>query len=277
MVATKAALSIRVDALTDAEGKSADDAPTIGLENRAKLESRLRALEHHADAGAGGRRAPTRTPRAPTAGAARAYNDAADAPLVPAQREPLAAALAAVEDVKAEKRAAKEARRAARRAGKDQASSSVDIPAGRVPEEVDVSMDVDGDDSSSEKSEKKRKRRESALDVDVEMKVSYAHMRSNISDELVRLKRRTRSARQERKPRRTRRRPLLPRTALGTGHQQRTARRRRKRRGRKRLSDALMICSWSCICILFCCLHLTFALRVGSMMRGNFTSRRSPD
>lgn len=46
MVATKAALSIRVDALMDNDTKSDDNAPTIGVENRAKLESRLRALEH---------------------------------------------------------------------------------------------------------------------------------------------------------------------------------------------------------------------------------------
>ncbi|CDZ96784.1 nop domain-containing protein [Phaffia rhodozyma] len=46
MVATKTALSIRVDALMDNDSKSDDNAPTIGVENRAKLESRLRALEH---------------------------------------------------------------------------------------------------------------------------------------------------------------------------------------------------------------------------------------
>ncbi len=51
MVATKAALSIRVDALTDADGKSEEMAPSIGLENRAKLESRLRALEHQGEMG----------------------------------------------------------------------------------------------------------------------------------------------------------------------------------------------------------------------------------
>ncbi|KAF9645057.1 Nop domain-containing protein [Thelephora ganbajun] len=49
MVATKAALSIRVDALTDAEGKSEHTAPSIGLENRAKLEHRLRKLEEELD------------------------------------------------------------------------------------------------------------------------------------------------------------------------------------------------------------------------------------
>ncbi|SPO25920.1 Nucleolar protein 58 [Ustilago trichophora] len=45
MVATKAALSIRLDALADAETKGEEGAPTVGIEARAKLESRLRALE----------------------------------------------------------------------------------------------------------------------------------------------------------------------------------------------------------------------------------------
>ena len=49
MVATKAALSIRVDALSDADSKSSADAASIGIENRAKLESRLRALEYRND------------------------------------------------------------------------------------------------------------------------------------------------------------------------------------------------------------------------------------
>lgn len=46
MVATKAALSIRVDALSDAESRSDPQAAEIGITNRVKLESRLRALEH---------------------------------------------------------------------------------------------------------------------------------------------------------------------------------------------------------------------------------------
>lgn len=45
MVATKTALSVRIDALSDADTKSAEDAPIKGIENRAKLESRLRMLE----------------------------------------------------------------------------------------------------------------------------------------------------------------------------------------------------------------------------------------
>ncbi|SCZ87644.1 BZ3500_MvSof-1268-A1-R1_Chr2-2g05110 [Microbotryum saponariae] len=45
MVATKAALSIRLDALADADSKSSLDSATIGLDNRVKLEARLRLLE----------------------------------------------------------------------------------------------------------------------------------------------------------------------------------------------------------------------------------------
>ncbi|KAF8494462.1 hypothetical protein F5888DRAFT_1718219, partial [Russula emetica] len=50
MVATKTALSVRVDTLTDADEKSTPSAPTIGLENRAKLVARLRSLEAESDA-----------------------------------------------------------------------------------------------------------------------------------------------------------------------------------------------------------------------------------
>lgn len=45
MTAAKAALSIRHDALADADTKSAEEAPLIGIEARIKLESRLRRLE----------------------------------------------------------------------------------------------------------------------------------------------------------------------------------------------------------------------------------------
>lgn len=91
MVATKAALSIRLDALTDAESKSDLSAPTIGLDARAKLESRLRALEHRSDVSG------LRAARGPDSGykqkpfefnAARSYNTAADAAPVPASETP---------------------------------------------------------------------------------------------------------------------------------------------------------------------------------------------
>ncbi|BGP41578.1 Nucleolar protein 58 [Rhodotorula kratochvilovae] len=45
MVATKASLSIRLDALADADSKSSLDSATIGIDNRVKLEARLRQLE----------------------------------------------------------------------------------------------------------------------------------------------------------------------------------------------------------------------------------------
>lgn len=88
MVATKAALSIRLDALADADSKSSLDSATIGLESRAKLETRLRLLEQgigHTslrsigkahDAKAGGQK------KFEMQGNGAAYNDAADT-LVP--------------------------------------------------------------------------------------------------------------------------------------------------------------------------------------------------
>lgn len=152
MVATKAALSIRVDALTDADGKSGDQAPSIGVENRTKLESRLRALEHQSDASGvrryadGGKNQQKFTMKGDT----KTYSTAADAiDLVPAQREPLETAMRAVLDVKAEKKRAKEERRAKRKAEKE----------GVVESDADK-MDVD-EGSKETKKEKKRKRRES--------------------------------------------------------------------------------------------------------------------
>ncbi|KAG8218310.1 hypothetical protein J3R82DRAFT_3924 [Butyriboletus roseoflavus] len=152
MVATKAALSIRVDALTDADGKSEDQAPSIGLENRAKLESRLRALEHQSDVSGVRRYADDgkKQQKFTMKGDTKTYNTAADAvDLVPTQREPLETAIQAVLDVNAEKKKAKEERRAKRKAEKERAIES----------DADK-MDVD-EESRESKKEKKRKRRES--------------------------------------------------------------------------------------------------------------------
>ncbi|PWN51590.1 Nop domain-containing protein [Violaceomyces palustris] len=88
MVGTKAALSIRLDALADADSKSAEGAPTIGLEARAKLESRLRALEGHgglnglrgARASAGDNGYKQKAFQMEAGG--RSYNDSADAVVV---------------------------------------------------------------------------------------------------------------------------------------------------------------------------------------------------
>ncbi|KAH7930054.1 Nop domain-containing protein [Leucogyrophana mollusca] len=155
MVATKAALSIRVDALTDADGKSEEQAPSIGLENRAKLESRLRALEHQGDL-SGVRRFGDngkKQQRFEMKGETKTYNTAADAvDLVPTQREPMELAVQAVLDVKEEKRKAKEERRAKKKAKKEDEEKE---------SELEDAMDVDGADAKETKKEKKRKRRES--------------------------------------------------------------------------------------------------------------------
>lgn len=120
MVATKAALSIRVDALTDSDGKSEPTAPTIGMENRAKLESRLRALEHQGDLSgirsfaesSSSKKQKKFEMNADT----KTYNTAADVvDLVATQRDenlaPAERAVNAVLDVKEEKKRAKEERR----------------------------------------------------------------------------------------------------------------------------------------------------------------------
>ncbi|KAJ7087286.1 hypothetical protein B0H15DRAFT_886474 [Mycena belliarum] len=169
MVATKAALSIRVDALTDSDGKSEPLAPSIGLENRAKLESRLRALEHQGDA-AGVRRfaadGAKKTARFEMAGDVKTYNTQADAvDLVSTQRDPVAAAVKVVLDVKEEKRRAKEERRAKKRAEKEKAGGG-DADASLADVSMaDVTMDVDGDADAEKKAkkDKKRKRRESEV------------------------------------------------------------------------------------------------------------------
>ena len=165
MVATKAALSIRVDALTDANGKSEPQAPSIGLENRAKLEARLHSLEQQGDASAvRSAFAGKKQARFEMTGATRTYNTAADAvDLVPTQREePMEAAVKAVLDVKAEKKRAKEERKARKRAEKEEIAEGIE----------EARMDVDGDEeegSRESRKEKKRKRRESeAMEVDQE-------------------------------------------------------------------------------------------------------------
>jgi nucleolar protein 58 len=49
VVATKTALSVRVDALTGIDEKSTPSAPTIDLENRVKPKARLRTLDAQGD------------------------------------------------------------------------------------------------------------------------------------------------------------------------------------------------------------------------------------
>ncbi|KAJ7122914.1 hypothetical protein C8R44DRAFT_157583 [Mycena epipterygia] len=156
MVATKAALSIRVDALTDSDGKSEIMAPSIGIENRAKLESRLRALEHQGDQSGVRRFADSGRKQAKfeMGGEAKTYNTQADAvDLVSTQRDdPMAIAVKAVLDVKEEKKRAKEERRAKKRAEKETTEEAADVV---------MDVDSDGDEGKKAKKDKKRKRRES--------------------------------------------------------------------------------------------------------------------
>jgi nucleolar protein 58 len=157
MVATKAALSIRVDALTDAEGKSDESSATIGIQNRTKLESRLRALEHQSDTGNVNRFSQNgnkKQARFSMGGETKTYNTKADAvDFVSTQRDnPMEAAVKAVLDVKEEKKRAKEEKKA-KKAQKEAQKEDVE------------KMDVDGQEAEDmeSKKEKKRKRRESEI------------------------------------------------------------------------------------------------------------------
>ena len=164
MVATKAALSIRFDALTNADEKSEPTATSIGTDNRAKLESRLRALEHEMEGGAVRRFADNgkKQERFQMKGETKTYNTQADhVDLVSTQRDdPMEVAVKAVLDVKEEKRRAKEERRAKKRAEKEK------------EKEKEKSSSPEGDDSDAmevdgiDKEKKKRKRRESRQEAE---------------------------------------------------------------------------------------------------------------
>jgi nucleolar protein 58 len=165
MVATKAALSIRIDALSDADSRSDAQAAEVGVTNRVKLESRLRALEHRAGIQSV-RRVTTGTarptPRWEMNGAVKdsGYNNANDSVKLESVREMLptqpveavAAAVQAVTEVKDEKRREKEERKAA----KKEKRKSV----GPVVDPADVSMDVDEDEKPGETKEERKARKE---------------------------------------------------------------------------------------------------------------------
>jgi len=168
MVATKAALSIRVDALTDAEGKSEQTAPTIGLENRAKLEYRLRKLEEELDH-TGVRKfndKPKNQKKYEPQGDLKVYNTAAD--LVTTQRGPVDVAMEVVEEVKEEKKREKESkeerrkRKAEKRARKEAKTESDS----KADEEDGMHVDEEGEgskrkkrDENAEKAERKAKKK----------------------------------------------------------------------------------------------------------------------
>ncbi|KAK1922601.1 putative pre-rRNA processing protein [Papiliotrema laurentii] len=159
MVATKAALSIRVDALSDADSRSDPQAADVGITNRVKLESRLRALEHQSGIQSVRRTtAPTngrQQPKFDLSGSAGGYNAAADniqlgsaAGLLPTQPEAaVKQAVAAVTEVKEEKRAEKEGKK--------------DKKKKRKSEVGDETMEIDEDDvKEGETKEERRARKE---------------------------------------------------------------------------------------------------------------------
>jgi nucleolar protein 58 len=178
MVATKAALSIRLDALTDAESKSDLSAPTIGLEARAKLESRLRALEHRTDVSG------LRAARGPDAGykqkpfefnQARSYNTSADAAPV-ADPNTVAMEVDTSVNVDSSIKLSKEERKALKKAAKgEDASDKLSkeerkaLKKSKKTAEENGDVTVNGDASTvsekdlrkKEKKEKKRKEAES--------------------------------------------------------------------------------------------------------------------
>jgi nucleolar protein 58 len=113
MVATKTALSIRVDALADAETKSNPAAARIGSDNRDKLASRLRALERALGLPPTYIRADRREQAKYDLGAdnTASYNNASDEQLIGTQPagavDPQEAAMEIVKEVKEEKSADK--------------------------------------------------------------------------------------------------------------------------------------------------------------------------
>lgn len=188
MVATKAALSIRLDALADADTKSAHaidddvegeklegmetDAPvggkaSIGAEARIKLEARLRAMEG-ASVHAGlktpnsGYKQQAYQPSAGTNGSAsRQYNAGADATSTAAAATPAAVAgkkrsadEAADDDDEGEKKLSKEERRALKKAKKAAAAGDASVAA-----DTTVATSVADDDANSSKKLSKEERK----------------------------------------------------------------------------------------------------------------------
>lgn len=158
MVATKAALSIRLDALADADSKSDAAAPSIGLDARAKLESRLRGLEHRSDIGG------LRAAKGPNAGyqqkkfefgaGGRSYNAAADAPAA-APSTAVADVTMDADESTASKSMSKEERKAAKKAAKKAAEAAN----GTIADES-VVVNGSGDNAGESKEERKRRKKE---------------------------------------------------------------------------------------------------------------------
>ncbi|GAA5852376.1 hypothetical protein JCM8547_006759 [Rhodosporidiobolus lusitaniae] len=184
MVATKAALSIRLDALADADSKSSLDAATIGIDNRVKLEARLRQLEAGqghtslrslAKASGGGEKQKRYEPQ----GNGAAYNAGADAvALVPTGVEAGKGADEGVvkmvvesgeteeEKKKREKKEKKERRKseAAAAGGEGAVGETAEEKAARkaAKKEKKRAREEDGEDASPKKEKKSKKSKKDA-------------------------------------------------------------------------------------------------------------------
>ncbi|KAG8936638.1 Nucleolar protein 58 [Tulasnella sp. 419] len=199
MVATKAALSIRLDALADVDSKSEPAAPSIGLQSRAKLESRLRSLEFGTEL-SGSRQGynPRKKQEKYELKDVKTYNTAADSvDLIPTGRDPVEKALNAVSEVKEEKKKkSKEERRKEKTEKKERKSLGDAHESSPMKEDKEETaeerkarklakkaakkqLDGDGDvvmngdapgPSTEEKKEKKSKKRESESEVNGEVK-----------------------------------------------------------------------------------------------------------
>lgn len=199
MLATKTSLSVRVDALSDVDSKSATDAPSVGIEYRAKLESRLRALEHRSDLnpGFGGASSSAKfgqqsrqQPKFEMNGAAsraKTYNTAADSVQLPLKRAAdsddededdggvdmsnVKKALEAVIDVKAERQKRKDEKKKEKEAKvkvKNEAATPAETPAPAPTSSIDV------DEDEEAKKEKKRLKKEAKRKAEEEAAVAAA-------------------------------------------------------------------------------------------------------
>ncbi|KZP00037.1 Nop-domain-containing protein [Calocera viscosa TUFC12733] len=174
MVATKTALSVRVDALTAVEAKGEPLAATIGISNRAKLESRLRALEYKsgltsARSAVDPQASARKQARFEMTGSGATYNTAADSVVLPTQRDPQAQAQQAVSEVaselaeevelkKREKKERKEKKRKASEAFEGAATSSPAKVNGSA--NGDVSMVSAEGETEEQRRERKRLKKE---------------------------------------------------------------------------------------------------------------------
>ncbi|EOR01936.1 hypothetical protein E3P92_02270 [Wallemia ichthyophaga] len=166
MVATKTSLSSRLDALADAETKADMDSASIGIEQRASLESRLRALERSIgiqrtrnESDVGSKKQNKFDYDASNGNGTATYNSNTDnllptQPAQPSNGAQGADGLSDKERRKAEKKAAKAARKSeVGDAGEDSAAPS-------KKRSRDDDEDVDADSPKKESKEEKKARKE---------------------------------------------------------------------------------------------------------------------